>query len=121
MVLNRAILSATSPILGATCIIVLLDLLAHTLRAGIITSRTLFDISRGVDMTPGTHFEGHQMLTDANEPRISDKPIGVRVFVSLGVYDRQKTTEQSEESFRLEPRTLDSGLLSATYVLGKPG
>lgn len=57
------------------------------------------------------------MLTDANEQYISDKLVGIQMFVSLGTYDLQKTTELSEEGLRLKSRDLDSGLLSATHLL----
>lgn len=57
------------------------------------------------------------MSTDTDEQWISDKLIRIQMFVSLGIHDLQKTTEQNEKGLRLESRDLDSGLLSATYLL----
>ena len=57
------------------------------------------------------------MPTDDNEQWIADKLIGVLIFVSLGKYDPQKTTEQNEGWLRLESRDLDSGPHSATDLL----
>lgn len=54
------------------------------------------------------------MPMDANEQWISDKLIGMQMFVSLGKYDLQKTAEQSEVGLRPQSRDLDSGSLSAT-------
>lgn len=54
------------------------------------------------------------MPTGANKQWISDKLIGIQVFVPLGKYDLQKTIGQSEEGPRLGSRDLHSGPFSVT-------